>query len=71
MFTGAHQVEFASDHSESTPLKSKSKDAMKAKFTEWGIDKKWVSLFPHINDFNGRDPGHNVLGCVSHTVDDL
>jgi hypothetical protein len=69
-------VEFTADHSASTPQHSnetdgrKSKDIMKAKFTEWGIDLKWVSLFPHIDDFNRRDPGQNFLGCVSRTVDD-
>jgi hypothetical protein len=43
---------------------------MKAKFAEWGIDLKWVSLFPHIDDFNGRDAGQNFLGSVSRTVVD-
>jgi hypothetical protein len=43
---------------------------MKAKFAEWGIDLQWVSLFPHIDDFNGRDPGQNFLGSVSRTVED-
>jgi hypothetical protein len=48
----------------------KSKDTMKAKFTERDIDLNWVSIFPHIDDFHGRDPGHSFLGCVSCTVDD-
>jgi hypothetical protein len=43
---------------------------MKAKFAKWGIDIKWVSLFPHIDDFNGRLPGQNFLGCVSRTIKD-
>ena len=47
-----------------------TKESMKAKFEEWGIDLQWVSLFPHINDFNGREPGHNFLGSVSRMVID-
>ena len=76
MFTGAHEVQVALDHSAISPQvltepgEINSKDRMKAKFTAWGIDMKWVCLFPHVDDFNGREPGHNFLGCVSRTVND-
>jgi hypothetical protein len=43
---------------------------MKTKFKEWGINLKWVALFPHIDDFNGWEPSHNFLGSVSCTVMD-
>jgi hypothetical protein len=78
MFTGAHVAEFGADHSRGPKTVKQSpkgrctttKESMKAKFEEWGIDLKWVSLFPHINDFNGREPGHNFLGSVSRMVID-
>ena len=60
MFTGAHEVQVALDHSAISPQlltepgEINSKDRMKAKFTAWGIDMKWVCLFPHVDDFNGR-----------------
>ena len=41
-----------------------SKERMIARFLEWGIDMKWVTLFPHVDDFNGRDVGQNFLGAV-------
>jgi hypothetical protein len=28
----------------------------------------WVVLFPHIDNFNGQEPGHNFLGSMSRTV---
>jgi hypothetical protein len=31
-------------------------------------DLKWVILFLRVDDFNGREPGQNFLGCVSHTL---
>jgi hypothetical protein len=78
MFTGAHVAEIGADHSggnitvRQSPRKEsqKNKDSMKTKFKEWGINLKWVVLFPHINDFNGREPGQNFLGSVSRTVID-
>ena len=69
-------MQVALDHSAISPQlltepgEINSKDRMKAKFTAWGIDMKWVCLFPHVDDFNGREPGHNFLGCVSRTVND-
>jgi hypothetical protein len=78
MFTGAHVTEMGSDHSrQSKGVKqtmnkkySTTKKSMKAKFEECSVELKWVSLFPHIDDFNGREPGHNFLGSVSRTVID-
>jgi hypothetical protein len=76
MFTGAHTAKFGVDHGSSpTPQSTNqevgcTKNSMKAKFTEWGIDLKWVSLFPHIDDFNGRDPGQNLLGVVTKRTKD-
>jgi hypothetical protein len=73
MYSGAHNAIFGADHQISRPqqgmtLGSKNKDHMKAKFLGWGINIKWVVLFPHVDDFNGRDAGQNFLGCVSRTV---
>jgi hypothetical protein len=42
---------------------------MIARFLEWGIHMKWVTLFPHVDDFNGRELGQNFLGAVSRTVE--
>jgi hypothetical protein len=42
-----------------------SKERMIARFLAWGIHMKWVTLFPHVDDFNGRDVGQNFLGAVS------
>jgi hypothetical protein len=42
---------------------------MKTRFKEWRVDFKWVTLFPHIDDFNARERGQNFLGSVSRTVD--
>ena len=72
MVSGAHHLELGMDHASSrkqiaTPGISK-KDSMKAKFVRCGVQLKWVILFPHVNDFNGRDPGQNFLGFLSHTV---
>ena len=72
MFAGAHNSEFGADHQSSTmlALTKNAKDVMKARFMDWGIDLKWVTLFPHVDDFNGRERGQNFLGSVSRTVDD-
>ena len=72
MFAGAHFSEFGADHQSSTAqaVTTNAKDVMKDRFMDWGIDLKWVTLFPHIDDFNGRERGQNFLGSVSCTVDD-
>ena len=73
MYAGARHAQFVADHGTSLPQQdmscaSNNKDQMKDKFVTWGIHLKWVILFPHVDDFNGRDPGQNFLGCVSQTV---
>jgi hypothetical protein len=45
-----------------------TQEAMMNKFAKWKIDPKWIVLFPHVDDFNARDPGQNFLGSVSRTV---
>jgi hypothetical protein len=72
MFAGAHFSEFGADHQSSTAqaVTTNAKDVMKDRFMDWGSDLKWVTLFPHIDDFNGRERGQNFLGSVSCTVDD-
>ena len=69
-----HHAQLVADHQSKNPFSSlTTKDtllAMKKKFVEWGVDLQWVILFPHIDDFNGRDPGHNWLGAVSRSVND-
>ena len=42
---------------------SLSKERMIARFLEWGIHMKWVTLFPHVDDFNGRDVGLEFPWC--------
>jgi hypothetical protein len=77
MFAGAHISGFGADHvgggrammqHSATPRADTTKEQMKVKFGKWGIDLKWVVLFPHVDDFNGREAGHNFLGSVSRTV---
>jgi hypothetical protein len=67
MYSGAHSAIIGVDHQTSRPQQvtkhaSNNKDHMQAKFLGWGIDPKWVVLFPHVDDFNGRDAGQNFLG---------
>jgi hypothetical protein len=72
MFTGAHNSELGADH-RSTGTQgaaTNAKDVMKARFKEWRVHLKWVTLFPHIDDFNARERGQNFLCSVSRTVDD-
>jgi hypothetical protein len=80
MFAGADGANFGAIHSNGggqkpAPKKvaekkesKKKQEKMKEKFAQWGIDLKWVILFPHIDDFNARQPGQNFLGSVSKTV---
>ena len=75
MYSSAHSAIIGVDHQTSRPQQvtkhaSNNEDHMQAKFLGWGIDPKWVVLFPHVDDFNGRDAGQNFLGCVSRTVID-
>ena len=72
MFTGAHNSKLGADH-RSTGTQgaaTNAKDVMKARFIEWRVELKWVTLFPHIDDFNARERGQNFLGSVSRMVDD-
>jgi hypothetical protein len=74
MFSRSHKLAFGVDHSVPVATQQASwitptkKDKMKAKFHQWGVNDKFVILFPHIDDFNGRQPGHNFLGCLSRTL---
>jgi hypothetical protein len=72
MYTGAHDAHFVPDHQSNNPSSSPTGTdtmvSMKKKFSEWGVNLQWVVLFPHIDDFNGRDLGQNWLGAVSRTL---
>jgi hypothetical protein len=72
MFTGAHNSKLGADHQSTSTqgAATNATDVMKTRFREWRVDLKWVTLFPHIDDFNARERGQKFLGSVSRMVDD-
>jgi hypothetical protein len=72
MFAEAHKADFVSDHGSKrnicTTAKEDKKMNMKLMFQEMGVELKYVVVFPHVDFFNGQQPGQTFLGVVSRTV---
>jgi hypothetical protein len=46
MFSGSHKLEFGVDRTITKATRKSKKDNMKSKFWSWGVDLKFMILFP-------------------------